>query len=132
MTTIGGNAAAVAALLIVMAIIILYAVLAASFRIVRDDGRLRFAEMLRRQGSTPEEAFHVSGYQAAIAVRRCMMCGHKAQCDEWSGAKRGMDFCPNADFIARAPKEIIDEQKQRRTDAESLASRLREALRRLG
>jgi len=101
MTTIGGNAAAVAALLIVMAIIILYAVLAASFRIVRDDGRLRFAEMLRRQGSTPEEAFHVSGYQAAIAVRRCMMCGHKAQCDEWSGAKRGMDFCPNADFIAR-------------------------------
>jgi valyl-tRNA synthetase len=38
----------------------------------------------------------------------------------------------NADFIARAPEEIIDEQKQRRTDAESLASRLREALRRLG
>ena len=31
-----------------------------------------------------------------------MMCAHKAQCDEWSGAKRGMEsFCPNADFIAR-------------------------------
>jgi valyl-tRNA synthetase len=38
----------------------------------------------------------------------------------------------NADFIARAPEEIIDEQKQRRADAEALAFRLREAVRRLG
>jgi valyl-tRNA synthetase len=38
----------------------------------------------------------------------------------------------NADFVARAPEEIIDEQRQRRADAESLASRLREAVRRLG
>jgi valyl-tRNA synthetase len=38
----------------------------------------------------------------------------------------------NADFVARAPEEIIDEQKQRRADAESLASRLREAVRRMG
>ena len=38
----------------------------------------------------------------------------------------------NADFIARAPEEIIDEQKQRRADAASLAFRLREAVRRLG
>jgi len=102
MSTLGGNAAAAALLLIVMAIIVLYAVLAASFRIVRDDGRLRLVEMLRRQGTAPEEALHVGGYQAAVAVRRCMMCTHKAQCDEWSGAKRVMEeFCPNADFIAR-------------------------------
>jgi valyl-tRNA synthetase len=38
----------------------------------------------------------------------------------------------NADFVARAPEEIIDEQKQRRADAGALASRLREAVRRLG
>jgi len=102
MTTVGGNAAAVAALLIGMAIIILYAVLAASFRIVRDDGRLRLVEMLRRQGSAAEQAFDGSGYQAAVAVRRCMMCTHKALCDERSGAKRGMEaYCPNADFIVR-------------------------------
>jgi valyl-tRNA synthetase len=38
----------------------------------------------------------------------------------------------NADFVARAPEEIIDEQKQRRADADALASRLRKAVRRLG
>jgi valyl-tRNA synthetase len=38
----------------------------------------------------------------------------------------------NADFVARAPEEIIDEQKQRRDDAASLATRLREAVHRLG
>jgi ubiquinone/menaquinone biosynthesis C-methylase UbiE len=82
--------------------LILYAVLAATFRVVRGDGRLRIAEILRRQGSA-EEALDVGGYQAAVAVRRCMMCAHKAQCDEWSGAKRSMEaFCPNAEFIAVA------------------------------
>jgi len=102
MSTFGVNAAALAGLVLVMVIgLIMYGVLAAGFRIMRDDGRLRLAEMLRRQG-TPERALDVGGYQAAIAVRRCMMCAHKAQCDEWSGAKRGMEsFCPNADFIAR-------------------------------
>lgn len=101
MSTVGVNAAAVAGLLIIMGLI-LYAVLAATFRVVRDDGRLRLAEMLRRQGTPPEAALDVGGYQAAVAVRRCMMCAHKAQCDEWSDAKRGMEsFCPNADFIAR-------------------------------
>ena len=77
MSTFAVTSAALAGLFIVMGLI-LYGVLAASFRIV-------------------------GGYQAAIAVRRCMMCAQKAQCDEWSGAKRGMEsFCPNADFIARA------------------------------
>lgn len=100
MSTLGFNAAALGGLLIVVGVI-LYAVLAASFRLARDDGRLRLLEMLRRQGTAPEVALDV-GYQAAIAVRRCMMCPQKAQCDEWSGAKRGMEaFCPNADFIAR-------------------------------
>lgn len=99
MSTFGVASAALAGLLVVMGLI-LYAALAATFRVVRGDGRLRLAEILRRQGSA-EEALDVGGYQAAVAVRRCMMCTHKAQCDEWSGAKRGMEkFCPNADFIA--------------------------------
>jgi len=38
----------------------------------------------------------------------------------------------NAEFLARAPEDIIDEQKERRADAETLASRLREAVGRLG
>ncbi len=38
----------------------------------------------------------------------------------------------NADFIARAPEDVIDEQKERRTHAQSLASRLSEAIGRLG
>ena len=100
MSTFGVASAGLAGLLVVMGLI-LYAVLAATFRVVRDDGRLRLVEILRRQG-TAEDALDAGGYQAAVAVRRCMMCARKAQCDEWSDAKRGMEaFCPNAEFIAR-------------------------------
>jgi len=100
MSTLNFGVAALIALVVV--IIVVYGTLAGALRVIRDDGRLRLAEMLRRQGSTPQQAFDVCGYQAALAVRRCMMCAHKAQCDEWSGAKRGMEsFCPNADFVAR-------------------------------
>jgi len=38
----------------------------------------------------------------------------------------------NADFLARAPEDVIDEQKERRADAEALASRLRDAAAHLG
>jgi valyl-tRNA synthetase len=38
----------------------------------------------------------------------------------------------NADFVSRAPEEIIDEQKERRADAAALAERLNQALRMLG
>lgn len=100
MSTLGFNAAALAGFLIVVGLI--YAVLAANFRIVRDDGRLRLVEMLRRQGAAPDKALDVGGYQAAVAVRRCMLCAHKTQCDEWSDAERSIEtFCPNADFIGR-------------------------------
>jgi uncharacterized protein DUF6455 len=103
MSTLGVNVAVLAALMAVMGII-LYAVLAAGWRVIHDDGRLRLAEMLRRQGAAPEQALGVGGYQAAIAVRRCMTCAQKSECNQWlsSGAKRGMeDFCPNAEFVAR-------------------------------
>jgi len=38
----------------------------------------------------------------------------------------------NADFIARAPEEVVAEQRERRDDWSASAERLREALRRLG
>ena len=75
MSTIGVNAAAALAGLVIVIGLIVYAALAASFRIVRDDGRLRLVEMLRKQGTAPDEALSVGGYQAAIAVRRCMFLG---------------------------------------------------------
>ena len=99
MSTIGVIAAVLATLGI-----ILYAVLAAIWRVIHDDGRLRLAEMLRRQGAAPELTLNVGGYQTAIAVRRCMLCARKSECDQWlpSGAQRGMEaFCPTADFVAR-------------------------------
>lgn len=37
----------------------------------------------------------------------------------------------NADFMARAPEDVVDEQKERRAEAESLSQRLREAVSRL-
>jgi valyl-tRNA synthetase len=38
----------------------------------------------------------------------------------------------NADFVARAPQDIIDEQKEKRAEAEATMKRLREAVSRLG
>jgi len=37
----------------------------------------------------------------------------------------------NADFVSRAPEDIIDEQKERRAEAEAVSKRLREALSRI-
>ena len=38
----------------------------------------------------------------------------------------------NADFVARAPQDVIDEQKEKRAEAEATMKRLREAVARLG
>jgi len=38
----------------------------------------------------------------------------------------------NADFVARAPQDVIDEQKEKRAEAEATMQRLREAVVRLG
>jgi valyl-tRNA synthetase len=38
----------------------------------------------------------------------------------------------NADFVARAPQDVIDEQKEKRAEAEATMNRLREAVSRLG
>jgi valyl-tRNA synthetase len=37
----------------------------------------------------------------------------------------------NADFVARAPEDIIEEQKEKRAEAEALVQRLKEAVARL-
>ena len=102
MSAFNVTAVVLIAVIAVMGIIV-YAVLAASWRVLHDDGRLRLAEMLRRHGVAPEEACDVAGYQGAIAVRRCMMCAQKSACDQWrpTSAKHGMEtFCPNARFVA--------------------------------
>jgi valyl-tRNA synthetase len=41
------------------------------------------------------------------------------------------DKLNNADFVARAPEEVIDEQKEKRADAQAMAMRLKEAVGRL-
>jgi valyl-tRNA synthetase len=38
----------------------------------------------------------------------------------------------NADFIKRAPEEVIEEQRERRESAQARAEKIREALARLG
>jgi valyl-tRNA synthetase len=38
----------------------------------------------------------------------------------------------NPDFVSRAPEDVIDEQKEKRAEAEALAQRLKEAVSRLG
>jgi valyl-tRNA synthetase len=37
----------------------------------------------------------------------------------------------NADFVSRAPQDVIDEQKERRAEAEAMLGRLKEAVGRL-
>jgi len=37
----------------------------------------------------------------------------------------------NADFMARAPEEVVDEQKEKREEAESRRAKINEALERL-
>ena len=103
MSPIDTSLAALAAVVVVMAAV-MYAVIAAAWRSMRDDGQTRIFQVLRRHGAGAEQAFGTPRHDAALAVRRCTFCAYKAQCDRWlaSGAKNGLeDFCPNTDFIGR-------------------------------
>jgi hypothetical protein len=76
----------------------LYAVLALGWRVLHDEARVRLDRVLRREGAAPGSA----GYP--LAMRRCVACSNKAECDAWlsSGEAAGVDkFCPNAAFIER-------------------------------
>lgn len=82
---------------------LLYAIVAQSWRMLHDDGRLRLRRMLARNG-VPMAAADASDYEMACATRRCVGCADKPQCDAWLAAHRreGFEaFCPNADLIAR-------------------------------
>ena len=104
MSPIDTSLAVLAAVVVVMAAVV-YAVIAAAWRSMRDDGQTRIFQVLRRQGAGSDQAFATGRHDAVLAVRRCTFCAYKAQCDQWlaSGAKRGLEeFCPNAEFVARS------------------------------
>lgn len=97
------SASTMLATLAILAAAILYARLAAAWRFAHDNGRLRLVQMLARHGA-PDQALGAGTCDAAVAMRRCMMCPQKKACDRWlaSEARSGIDaFCPNAEFIGR-------------------------------
>jgi hypothetical protein len=72
--------------------IFLYAILALGWRELHDEARQRFNRMLRRHGA----ALGASGYEAAVATRRCVACANKEECEAWlrSGAHGSVEkFC---------------------------------------
>lgn len=104
MSSFNASFPAIAALALILGVV-LYALLASAWRILHDDGRLRLERMLKRNGASLGAALGTSGYQAAIATRRCVACADKAECDAWlrSGGRGSIPkFCPNADFIEHA------------------------------
>jgi hypothetical protein len=68
-----------------------------------NDPRLRFAELLGRKGlKLGRDSSQY--YSEAHAVRRCVFCKAKNECDAWlaSGRQEGFqEFCPNAWYIER-------------------------------
>jgi hypothetical protein len=102
MSSFDANLAAFAALAVAVGAV-LYARLAAAWRLAQDDGRVRLTQMLARHGAAADHALSMSTYHA-MAMRRCMLCPGKQACDQWlaSGAQSRIDaFCPNAEFIGR-------------------------------
>ncbi len=84
-----------------------YAILASSWRMLHDDGRLRLRRMLARHGVSLAAAAtrDCTVSEAARATRRCVACADKARCDAWLASHRreGFEaFCPNAGFISRS------------------------------
>ena len=103
MTSLASGTAVFAALAVLVAAL-LYARLALVWRAAQDGGRLRLVAMLKRHDAPADQALGTGGQQAAIAMRRCMVCPGKRECDQWlaSDAQGGIDaFCPNAEFIGR-------------------------------
>lgn len=96
------------ALLSILALVLgfgVYAAVVLGRRMLHDEGPLRLNEVLRRHGlGFPDLGTHGAAYEAALAVRRCVACSRKADCDRWLAAGGGDGFeafCPNAGYIAR-------------------------------
>jgi hypothetical protein len=84
--------------------LVFYWLATATRRMLRDDGPLRLAQVLRaRKLSLPYPRGDAETLAAAHAVRRCVSCAEHRRCDvaiaerDW---KRLDDFCPNAGTIA--------------------------------
>jgi len=92
---------------VLVAALVLYPAAVATWRALHDDGRLRMNEIMRLRGARlPDLRPHAAAYGAALAVRRCVTCGAKAQCDAFlaSGRSAGYEtFCPNYAYIGAAP-----------------------------
>jgi hypothetical protein len=59
-----------------------YAILVSAWRMMHDDGELRLARMLKRHGGRLDLAMGgFNTYQGALAVRRCVACPDKTECD---------------------------------------------------
>jgi len=90
-------------LVVLVAALVLYPAAVAAWRTLRDDGRLRMNEMMQRRGAhLPDLWPHAAAYGTALAVRRCVTCDAKPQCDEFlaSGRSAGYEtFCPNRTYI---------------------------------
>ena len=74
------------------------------WRLLHDDGRLRFHDALRLQGITLSPTKNEAVVRTrAIAARRCVGCWQHERCDrllaarDWDGLR---DICPNSGFFA--------------------------------
>ena len=53
--------------------------------------------------------------------------------DKWGAEIQKLDAkLANQNFVSRAPEHVVEEQRERKAEAEALQGRLREALARLG
>ena len=79
----------------------------------------------------------VRGGVAALASRGHRRPCRRARAPEKELQKLDADIAKvdakldNADFLARAPEEVVDEQRERREEAEARKAKVGEALRRL-
>lgn len=67
---------------------------------------LRLFQVLERRGKRAPD-LDSDLYAGANAVRRCVFCRARAECDAWlaSGRRDGLEqFCPNAGFVAHSPE----------------------------
>ena len=85
--------------------LVFYWLAKAARRMLRDEGPLRLAQVLRaRKLSLPNPRSNAETLAAAHAVRRCAACAEHRRCDiaiaerDW---KRLEAFCPNTGYIAR-------------------------------
>ena len=90
-----------------VAAVVLYALLTAVWRLLKEEGRLRLHRMLRRHRAQAD----LGTRAGTLATRRCIACPSQAECDAYlrggdSGAPAA--FCPNAEFIALAARRAAD------------------------